>query len=205
MAFAGSPGSGGDGALGESRDREQEPGHEADHFPHGHPQVQVESGHWPDMQQSQLHVRFFIVFLLIELTEAENAAAVFSHGEPLLDPLSVALSAFVRLEGVGIVAQDGFENGLCARLDAVVDPLVPARRCEDSGLLKCLQVRGKRRLTYLHCIGKLADAQLAFEQRGKDSDAGRIGEGFAKEDDIVHSFISGNDDMIPQVPAFLTL
>ena len=153
--------------------------------------------HCPDLQQSQLQVMFCS---LIELVWAENAGAVYSYGEPPFDPLRIPLAAFVGFQRFGVVAQHGFEGGLCAGFDAVIDPFVPSHCCENPSLAEGLQMRGERRLTHLHGVGKLADAKLALEQRCEDSDASRIGEGSAKEDDIVHGFTSGNDDMIPQVP-----
>jgi len=56
-------------------------------------------------------------------------------------------------------------------------------------------------LTHLQGIGKLTDAKPVLEQCRKDSHTSGIGESFAKQDDIVHGFIPGYEDMIAQVPA----
>lgn len=105
--------------------------------------MQVEPGHCPEAQQSQLQLQFMF-FSLIELVWSENAIAVYSDGEPPSDPFRVALAALVRFERFRVVVQNGFKCGLCARLDAVVDPLVPLCGGEDSRLTEGLQMVGER-------------------------------------------------------------
>ena len=197
LAFAGSPGSRGDARLGICQNGKS--GEQDGYFPHGHPKVQVEPVHWPDVPQGQSQLQV-ILFSLVELAEAENAAAVFSDREAPFDPLRVPPAALVRVDRFLVVGEDGIEGGLDTRFDAVVDPFVPAGRGEDSGLAERLQMGGERRLAYFHRIGELADAELVPEQGGENADASGIGEGLAKEGDIIHGFTSGNDDMIPRFP-----
>lgn len=73
-------------------------------------------------------------------------------------------------------------------------------RNENTGLAEGLQVGGESGLAHLHGIGKLANAKLGLEQGGKDAHTGLIRKGSAEEDDVIHGFNSGNDDMIAEVP-----
>ena len=93
-------------------------------------------------------------------------------------------------------AHDGRRRGVALAHGAVVDPLAFASRGEEPGVAQDGEVARDGGGGEPDEFDQLADAQVVgeplvggVEARGEEPDAGRVGEGFAEGDEVMHGVI----------------
>ena len=97
---------------------------------------------------SSIHwVRLVFIFFTsfpIALSEAKQAAAVFSQLESFVDALGIALQASIPGERIGEVLEEPPHEERVLGIEHVVNPFALAARGDNPGLADGLKVGGKR-------------------------------------------------------------
>lgn len=133
----------------------------------------------------------------LQLRETANATPAVAHLKSLGQPLTVSLQPLIGAQRVLVMFPKRGNGGGLARFNAVINPLPFPSRCHESGLPDQLQVVGQSGLAHLQRIRQLADTHIARAQSGDNPHARWVGQGFGKQNQVVHSrfLISGDEDM----------